>query len=105
MNNWRVDLKLQKILKHANVPSEIWIHTLFFNSRFASKGSVYEKQYEGLSKLAPLTYFVYHEAIKVLTADDYNDILESGKMFARKVIAGKSDDLIELLAANRVGQT
>ena len=101
MNIWKKDATLRKILKNASIPSEIWIHTLFFNSKYAFKGEVFEKQYEGLSKLAPLTYFVYKDAIKVLTAEDYNDILKSGKLFVRKVITGKSDDLIRSLSLHR----
>lgn len=75
--------------------------SLIVNSKYASRGIVFDKQYEGLSKLAPLTYFVYRDVIKVLTADDYGDTLKSRKMFARKVITGHSDDLIELLSSNR----
>ncbi|MBS6396163.1 MAG: hypothetical protein KH452_03270 [Clostridiales bacterium] len=102
MRIWDEDLELQKILRSAFVPSESWIHTLFFNSRFASRGIAY-KDYEHreLSYLSPLEYFYYVGKVKVLDEEDYDKICDSNKFFARKLIVGKSDQLFALLDEKR----
>ena len=81
---WEKDKRLQKILRHASIPSEIWIHTLFFNSPIANKGVVFSRQYEGLSKLAPITYFEYGKVIKILSEEDWEQLQKSGKLFCKK---------------------
>lgn len=95
MQQYDSDVKLRKVLEYAFAPSEIWIHTLFFRSRFSHLGSIYNGEYKGLSKLSPITYFEYTNAIKVLTEDDFDAIVQANKPFARKVILGKSDRLIQ----------
>lgn len=90
------DSKLQKIMKYSFTPSESWIHTIFFNSEWKDKGIEYSDwEHRELAELSPLTYFDYKLQVKVLNMDDWNKILDSKKMFARKIIVGKSDKLIE----------
>lgn len=99
---WDNDKKMQKILRVSFAPSESWIHTLFFNSRYAAKGIQYKDyDHRELISLSPLEYFYYVGRVKVLDEDDYENIVKSGKIFCRKVIVGKSDELIELLNNNR----
>ncbi len=98
LHRFEADTKFQQLLKYAYVPSEMWIHTLFFNSEYAKEGIVYKGKYCGLLTLSPLEYFEYYDAIKVLTMDDYNKIKKSGKLFARKLIVGESDDLITFIS-------
>lgn len=99
------DICLKRILKSSYVPSEAWIHTLFFNSKYRDKGIVIsDGVYKGLSELSPLTYFVYKDAIKILDEKDYDDIVQSRKPFARKIIVGKSKKLIDQLNKDRIGK-
>lgn len=94
--------KLQNILRFSFVPSEAWIHTIFQNSPYKSKAIMKPQNcYRGLISLSPLTYFNYGKEIKVLDIQDYDDIVCSGRSFARKIIVGKSDKLIEKLNRNR----
>lgn len=88
----------KKILKTSFAPSEAWIHTLFFNSKYGGHGKVYPSNIDkGLAELSPLTYFVYDPDVHILTEEYYEEIIKSGKPFCRKVIVGKSDELIRKL--------
>lgn len=100
IKEYEEDIRLRKILKFAFAPSEIWIHTLFFNSVFKNKGIVYGTTYKGISELSPLEYFEYGECIKILTEDDFDKIIKSEKMFIRKVDLEQSGKLIALLNHN-----
>ena len=105
IEDYEKDIKLRKCLKYAFAPSEIWIHTLFFNSIFKCKGIIYGSTYKGLSELSPLEYFEYGSCIKILTEDDFERIVQSRKMFIRKVDFEKSSKLITLLNKHRQEMT
>lgn len=98
---WEKDKKLQLILKYSFVPSEIWIHTLFFNSKYKSKGEIFRGNYKGLVYLSPLTFFEYYDKIKILTLEDYDIIKKSNQMFMRKNIKGVSDLLVDKIEIER----
>ena len=92
------DERLQKLLRFSFVPSEAWVHTMFYNSRWRDNAINGPKvKYEGLISLSPVTFFKYHDSIKVLEEEDYADVINSGRLFARKIIRGKSDRLIAML--------
>jgi hypothetical protein len=84
-----------KYFRSAFVPSELCIQTIVFNSPFAANAMLTTGVYPGLDKLTPLHYIDYHGAIKQLTKEDLPALLESGKMFCRKVVTGISDELKE----------
>lgn len=90
--------QLQKLLRFSFVPSEAWVHTMFYNSRWRYR-AIHEPRikYEGLISLSPVSFFKYTDSIKILDEEDYEDIIQSGRLFARKIITGKSDKLISLL--------
>lgn len=90
--------QLQQLLRFSFVPSEAWVHTMFYNSHWRDKAIQPPKvRYEGLISLSPITFFKYADAIKILDEEDYEDIINSGRLFARKIVTGKSDRLISLL--------
>ena len=95
------DKRLQKLLRFSFVPSEAWIHTVFFNSKWASHGEIYLDRYNGLIELSPIHYFEYGTKIKILTETDWNEAKNSGKLFCRKVQSGHSDKLIALINEKR----
>lgn len=102
ITEYEKDKKFQKILKNSFCPSESWIHTVFFNSIYKDKGISYnDYEHRELHCLAPLTYFEYRGAVKVLTLEDKDKIFNSNKKFARKLILGKSDELIECINSLR----
>lgn len=78
--------------------AETLIQTIAFNSpEWAPHCLLHEGKYPGLAALTPLHYIMYEPVIKVMDETDYITLTESGKMFARKFISGKSDKLIQLL--------
>ena len=78
-------------------PNEgIW-QTIAYHSPFAKRCMFRESPYPGLCKLTPLTYVEYPKEVKVFTEDDYETILNSGKLFCRKTVTGKSDRLMDMI--------
>ena len=91
---------LMKYFKYAFVPEEMVIPTIIFNSPWRDRCTVYpKKRYEGLQSLSAIIYFEYGRAIKVFSLDDYDELMASGKMFARKFATGTSDTLMEKLSS------
>lgn len=100
LQNLQDDSPYVKRLKHTYIPSEIIVNTIVYNSEFAKNATplVCDKDvcYDiGLEILTPLQLIEYKGAIKVWTLSDYDRLVDSGKMFCRKVLSGKSDSLIE----------
>lgn len=100
-NTYISDEPLQKLLRFSFVPSEAWMHTLFFNSNWSKRAIKRPEECDyNLINLSPITYFKYGNAIKILNEEDYKDIISSGRLFARKIVTGKSDHLISMLCEN-----
>ena len=77
------------------------MHTLFFNSNWSKRAIKRPEECDyNLINLSPITYFKYGNAIKILNEEDYKDIISSGRLFARKIVTGKSDHLISMLCEN-----
>lgn len=84
---------------------ETFIHTLAFNyMEFADKCIHTEGEFKDLEQVTPLTYIHYKPEIKILTEEDYDTILSSGKVFCRKVVSGKSDGLVRKIQADSAAQ-
>lgn len=82
--------------KSSFTPSEMCIQTIVYNSSYASHAYIHPNStYPGLAALTPLHYINYHPIIRVLTLDDLPVLLESGRMFCRKVVSGESDELVD----------
>ncbi len=83
-------------------PAETVIPTIAFNNRqWASKCTLVEGAYPGLAALTPLHFIDYNPVIKVMDEADYGRLVDSGRMFARKLVSGKSDKLVEMLDEHR----
>lgn len=100
------DKRLQQIFHTVFAPSELWVHTVLLSTNILTeeekkKMLVPKEKYQKLIGVAPLHYFVYEGAIKILTEEDYEKIKDSGKMFIRKVKTGSSERLISLLDKDR----
>ena len=90
--------QLMKYLRLAYVPEELVIPTIAFNSDFSKNCMLYPKhQYDGLKYLSAITYFNYGKIIQVFTLNEYDELMASGKMFARKLATGVSDALMDRL--------
>ena len=77
--------------------AETLIPTIVFNGPHAKRCIKVTGDYPGLKALTPLTYIYYEPIIKILTEEDLPTLLNSGKLFCRKVVSGKSDKLVEQL--------
>ncbi len=98
MRQYDKEKKLQRILKYSFAPSEAWMHTLFFNSKYRKKSVTgLKRYYTGLISLSPISYFEYNKSIKILNESDIDKIVASKRLFARKVIVGRSSRLIRIL--------
>lgn len=78
-------------------PDETLIPTIVFNSPHAKRCMKVTGEYPGLKALTQLTYIDYDPVIKILTEEDLPTLLDSEKLFCRKVVSGKSDKLVEHL--------
>lgn len=94
---WNENTDYVKYFKTSFGPDETFIQTLAFNSAFAENCILTKGKMPRFEELAPLTYIDYNPVIKELTENDYNKIMESGKMFCRKTISGKSDKLMNMI--------
>ena len=78
--------------------AETLIQTIAFNSpQWRSRCLLFEGEYPGLEALTPLHFISYQPVIRVMDETDLDRLLQSGRMFTRKLISGKSDLLVEKL--------
>lgn len=92
---------IRKYFKYCFVPEEITIPTIIFNFKYKKNAQALPNRiYQGLSTLAALHIFEYGKAIKIYTESDLQTLLQSDKMFARKLCSGYSEKLITLLNQN-----
>ena len=93
---------LRKYFRDSFCPAETLIQTIAFNSpRWAQRCILTQGQYPGLDALTPLHFIDYHPVIRVLDETDFPRLMESGKMFCRKVVSGKSDRLVKQIETDR----
>lgn len=98
LKEWDEDAEMKEYFKTSFCPAETFTQTVAFNSAlWRDKCIEFKGDWPGLNALTPLTYIYYHPVIKIMTEEDYDDIMNSKKMFARKFITGKSDKLVEKL--------
>lgn len=84
--------------KYSNVPEELVIPTIVFNSSYRKCAMLYtHNHYDGLKYLSAITYFNYGRSIQVFDENNYEELITSGKMFARKFSSTKSTKLMEML--------
>ncbi len=82
--------------------AETLIQTIAFNSpEWAGRCILTEGTYPGLAELTPLHFIDYNPVIKIMNETDLPRLRESGKMFCRKVVSGKSDELVRMLGAQQ----
>lgn len=90
--------ELERYFKTSYVPEEMVIPTIVFNSPFRERAMLYPPQrYDGLKYLSAVTYFNYGKAIQVFNETNYDELMSSGKMFARKFSSTESARLMEML--------
>ena len=99
LNSYEHKAEIKQYFKDSFGPAETLIQTIAFNSpKFRSRCILTEGDYPGLAALTPLHFIDYNPVIKVMDETDLPRLMESGKMFCRKVVSGKSDALVAALA-------
>jgi hypothetical protein len=94
------EVRLMKYLKFCFVPSELFVQTILFNSKYCSQCESKELQYyEDLQSVTPLHYINIKYPFKIQELDEsyFEKIIYSKKMFFRKASSIKSKELIKLI--------
>lgn len=91
--------QIERYFKHSYVPEELVIATIVFNSPYRNyTTNLSTGGYPGLNVLSPITFFHYDSKIQVFEEKDYDELLSSKRMFARKFSSTQSKKLMDLLA-------
>lgn len=97
-NMYKSHPEIYRYFKDSFAPSETMMQTIAFNSaEWRKRCILWEGEYPGLAALTPLHFIIYDPIIKVMDETDYETLMASGKMFARKLRTGASDQLVALL--------
>ena len=89
------DKSIVSYFKTLYAPDELCVPTLVMNSRFREYAiEVTELSFKAVT---PLHYLNYEGYIWSYDENDYDAIMNSGKMFVRKVVSGKSERLVEMI--------
>lgn len=85
--------------KTSMAPDELMVQTIVFNSPFKHFAQCFEQNgiYPGLEKTTTTHYIEYAGAQKVFDENDFDTLMNSGKMFCRKTLTGISDRLMDLI--------
>ena len=102
LHEWDTNVELKNWLKYCMCPAELFAQTVAFNNDDWREKCMLNNANYSLPSLTPLNYIIWlNKEIKVLNEDDYNIIMRSGKMYARKIVSGKSDRLVAMIDANK----
>ena len=94
--------EIMKYFQHSYVPDELLIPTILFNSKF-SECALRTDFPEGTHYNAKcgIHYLNYSPVLEVFNETKYDEIIQSGKCFLRKVTSQKSLKLLELIDVSR----
>lgn len=84
-----------RYFKTVYAPDELCVPTLVMNSPFRS--NVIEVKELSFQAVTPLHYLNYEDYIWSYDEKDFDTIVNSGKMFVRKIVSGKSERLVEMI--------
>jgi hypothetical protein len=97
LQEMQTNKRLVKYFKTSYAPDELLIPTIVFNSSYAQNAIPIPNEYNGLKNLTPLHYLNYTDCIWSYDESDFDTIMNSGKVFVRKVVSGKSEKLIDMI--------
>lgn len=96
---------LRRYFRNSFCPAETFIQTAAFNHPLWSRRCMLSQgEYPGLEALTPLHFIDYGTTIHVMDAGDYGRLRQSGKMFCRKVVSGRSDSLVGMIDRDRAAE-
>ncbi|MBO5641665.1 MAG: conjugal transfer protein [Prevotella sp.] len=100
LHEWDTNEELKDWLKWCMCPAELFAQTVAFNDEsWKEKCIEHRGKKWGLPLLTPLTYIEWRGRGLIVELDEayYDRIIQSGKMFCRKIVSGKSDALVEII--------
>lgn len=103
LHEWDTNEELKDWLKWCMCSAELFAQTVALNDEVWREKCMLDNEKYSLPMHTPLTYVTWmNEEIKTLDESDYDKIIQSNKMFCRKVASGKSDGLIELITKKEI---
>lgn len=97
LHEMQTNKRLVKYFKTSYAPDELLIPTIVFNSKFAQNAMPISNENYNFKNLTPLHYLNYTDCIWSYDENDFDTIMNSRKVFVRKVVSGKSEKLIEMI--------
>lgn len=105
LGEWENNAALRRYFRTSFTPDETFMQTVAFNNEdFAPRCILTEGPFTTLAALTPLTFIDYSPVVQVLTEKYYGQLIESGKMFCRKTMTGRSDRLMDMIDKKRQEQ-
>jgi len=92
---------IERYFKTSYASDELVIPTIVMNSSFGQTAEIIN--YYNFEELSRLHYLHYTDAIWSYDENDFEEIMQSGKPFVRKLTSGKSEKLIEMIDENASG--
>jgi hypothetical protein len=91
------DKKYNKAMKTAFAAVELYWQTIIFNSDLRGNTLQHGEEHEITEHFgwAPLHYHHYDVDTSVFTEEDFDELKNSGYMFCRKMVVGKSESLMD----------
>lgn len=101
LNQLRTNKEMVNFFKTTYAPDEMVVPTIIMNSSFAREE--YNLNKYNFSELAYLHYLQYGNGMCILDENDFEKLMASGKLFARKFTSNKSKGLIKLINQRHKG--
>lgn len=99
---WNDNPSIQRYFKSSFAPSETCIQTIVFNNPlFRERADLHTGDYQSLKDLTLLHHIDYVPVIRIWKTDDFDELMQSGKMFARKFTTTESKSLLDKIDHQR----
>ena len=102
LDYWDNDDEYVRYFHDSFAPDETFIHTLTAYSPFASRAMKMEGRFTRQEDIFPLHIVDYTNGTKIYTDEDFQTLVQSRKMFCRKVVTGRSDRLMDMIDRHRM---
>ena len=106
LKTYHYDIEYNKVMKHVHASVEEYWQTIIFNSELRKNTIQNGEEHEVWKHFgfAPLHYHTYYDKCSEFDENDYQKIINSGYMFFRKVVPGKSDKLMDMIDEYRANR-
>jgi len=102
LESYRQCPEIKRYFRDSFGQAETIIQTIAFNSpQWAPRCILTEGAYPGLDALTPLHYIVYEPVIQIMEGKDFDALMGSGRIFARKFRTGTSEEVMDMIDETR----